>query len=180
MPLQPIRNLVLGAALAACSALASAAIQQHTFPITGSGGETGMGRFTWDDAVISSGALNENTSSLDAELLSINITISGGSVIGGTTSFTRADCSGAVLQYVPSFTTDINFWCNNGTNSLEGVFFYTNALNGEGSTLTFAPGTTAPVVAMAAQPVPTLSQWGMLMLASLMAMGGFVALRRRS
>lgn len=169
-----LRHLVLGAALAACSALASAAIQQHTFSITGNGGETGSGSFTWDDAAISSGALNTDSGTLDAKLLSINITISGGNVNGGTTSFTRANCTGAYLQDVPSFTSDINFWCDNGTNSLSGVDPFTNVMNGEGSILTFSPA-----VAMA-QPVPTLSQWGMLMLTSLMAMGGLLTLRRRS
>ena len=173
-----LRDLVLGTALVACSALASAAIQQHTFSITGNNGETGTGSFTWDDAAISSGTLNADTESLDPKLLSINITISGGNVTGGTSSFTRADCAGAWLQYVPDFTTDINFWCNNGSNSLEGYETYVNILNGEASTLTFSPGTTTQL--SAPQTVPTLSQWGTLVLAALAALTGLATLRRHS
>jgi len=173
------RAVWVGAATLILAGGASAAVRQHTFSISGDNGETGTGSFTWDDAVVANGtALNTDTSSLSANLLTVNITVSGGNVVGGTASFTKATCQGAYLQDTPNFASDINFWCDNGTNSLFGVIFYTNALNQSGttSTLTFTPGAT---VVVSTQPVPTLSEWAMIFTASLMALGTVVVMRRR-
>lgn len=171
----PVCILAAGSLLFA--ATASAAIQQHTFSVSGNNGETGSGSFTWDDSVVPNGsALATNDLSLPAELLTISINISGGNTVGGSTTFTRADCTGAYLRNTPDFTTDINFWCDNGTNSLDGVWYYSNELNGGVSNLTFAPGATAPV---APTSVPTLSEWGMILLSSLLALGTVLTLRRQ-
>jgi hypothetical protein len=120
------------------SSIALATVQEHAFQITGNNGETGTGTFTWDDIVVPDGSqLN-----LSSNVLSIFIKISGGNVVGGTTTFTKTDCVGAELSLTPNFTEDINFWCNNGSNDLRGVDFYSNELNFGASTLTFSPGTT--------------------------------------
>jgi len=174
----PVWILAVGSLLSA--ATASAAIQQHTFSISGNNGETGSGTFTWDDSVVPNGSAlaNGGSLSLPAEVLTISINISGGNTAGGSTTFTRADCTGAYLQNTPDFTLDINFWCNNGTNSLNGVEVYTNELNGGVSILTLTPGTTAPV-AVAPTSIPTLSEWGMILLSSLLALGTIITLRRQ-
>jgi hypothetical protein len=171
----PVCILAAGSLLSA--ATASAAIQQHTFSISGNNGETGSGSFTWDDSVVPNGSAlaNDGSMSIPAEVLTISINLSGGNTVGGSTTFTRADCTGAYLQNTPDFTSDINFWCDNGTNSLVGVDPYLNLLNGGPSTLTFAPGATAPVAPTA---VPTLSEWGMVLLSSLLALGTILTLRR--
>lgn len=172
----PVCILAAGSLLFAASA--SAAIQQHTFSISGNNGETGSGSFTWDDSVVPNGSAlaNDGSMSLPAEVLTISINISGGNTVGGSATFTRADCTGAYLQNTPNFTSDINFWCNNGTNILVGVDPYTNLLNGGPSVLTFTPGATAPVTPTS---VPTLSEWGMILLSSLLALGTIFTLRRK-
>jgi len=153
---------------------ASAAIQQHTFSITGNNGETGTGTFTWDDAVVANG----NALIFGVNVLTVNISVSGGNVVGGATSFALADCTDAILDNTPNFGFDINFWCSNATNSLFGVAPYSNVLNqnGTSSTLTFAPVSTSSAVV---KSVPTLSEWAMILTASLMALGTFVVMRRR-
>jgi hypothetical protein len=173
----PVCILAVGSLMSA--ATASAAIQQHTFSISGSNGETGSGTFTWNDSVVPNGsALANDSASLPAELLTISISISGGNVIGGSTTFTLADCYGAYLQNTPDFTTDINFWCDNGPNRLVGFEPYLNELTSGPTTLTFTPGTTAPVT-VAPTSIPTLSEWGMILLSSLLALGTILTLRRQ-
>ncbi|MBE9538301.1 MAG: IPTL-CTERM sorting domain-containing protein [Proteobacteria bacterium] len=170
----------LFAVLLSASSMAMATIQEHTFSISGDNGETGTGSFTWDDAVVPDGSELAGFD-MPAELLSISITISGGNVVGGSTSFVRGDCTQAVLQLTPNFINDINFWCDNGTNAIEGVETYSNILNSGSdgfSRLTFAPGTTAPAPPPApATPVPTMSEWALITLAMLMA--GIVFIRRK-
>lgn len=125
------------------SSIALAAVQEHAFHITGNNGETGTGTFTWNDDVVPDGSdLNYSASTISSNLLSISIEISGGNVVGGTTTFTKTDCVGAALTQTPDFIYDINFWCDNGFNSLVGVDPYTNNFNSGASVLTFSPGTT--------------------------------------
>lgn len=162
----PVCILAAGSLLFA--ATASAAIQQHTFSISGTGGETGSGSFTWDDSVV----LNGNALPF-SEVLTISINISGGATVGGSTAFTRANCTDAILTNTPDFTTDINFWCDNGTNVLTAIDPYTNALNENSAFLTFTPAPVAPT------SVPTLSEWGMISLSSLLALGTILTLRRK-
>jgi len=153
------------------STTASATIMEQTFTMTGDHGESGTGHFTWDNSVVPDGTpLNDSSSSISPNVLSIDITISGGNIAGGTTHFTKADCSGAYLYVTPDFTNDINFWCDNGSNTLYGVEVYTNELNLGVSTLTFAPGTTAPAVA-----VPLFGPLGSALLAGIF---GFFGLRK--
>jgi hypothetical protein len=140
------------------SSIAMAEIQQHNFSIFGDNGETGAGNFTWDDAVVTGGSRLADYD-LPSELLSVSITLAGGNVIGGSASFDRADCTEAILEFTPDFVTDINFWCDNGTNSLIGVFEYTIDLNNGGSVLTLTPGTT--LAASPPTPVPTMSAYGL-------------------
>ena len=139
------------------SSLTVAAIREHTFSISGDNGETGTGSFTWDDGFVSNGDELEL-----GDLLSLSIGISGGTVIGGSTNFSLSDCDDAILWDTPTFTGDINFWCDNGVNSLFGVAPNTNELNADEfdgtSTLTFAPVSTS-----AAASVPTMSAYGLVM-----------------
>jgi hypothetical protein len=152
MGIRPLQTMLF--ALVFCtSSIAVAAIQQHTFQISGNNGETGSGTFTWDDAVVPNGTALADFS-YPVELLSVSINISGGNVVGGSTNFTRADCTEAVLQNTPTFKQDINFWCDNGSNRLEGVEVFTNQLNGgqngAASTLSFNTPTSVPTMSSSA------------------------------
>lgn len=159
------------------SSLTMAAIQEHTFSISGNNGETGTGSFTWDDATVPNGSTLADFDYPSA-LLSVSITISGGNIVGGSTSFSRADCSEAVLQNTPNFAQDINFWCDNGSNTLEGVEVYTNDLNTGGngavSTLTFSPGSTRAY----ATAVPTMSAYGLALTVLALFISAIWRLRR--
>lgn len=128
-----------GLCLAALTA--SATIQQHTFTIAGNNGETGIGTFTWDDAVVANGSdLSLWDDGLSPNVLSINITVSGGNVVGGSTTFTKANCTRAYLQKTPDFRQKIAFGCDNGTNQLTPLNFFGNYLNVPSSELTYTPG----------------------------------------
>ncbi|MBK6654514.1 IPTL-CTERM sorting domain-containing protein [Zoogloea sp.] len=70
----------------------------------------------------------------------------------------------------PNFSSDLNFWCNNGTTS----FFRLPASYGA-STLTWAPGTTTATTTS----VPTLNEWGMILLSGLMVASTLVMMRRK-
>jgi len=150
-----------------------AAVQQHTFSITGTNGVTGTGSFTWDDTVIPNGTFIEGV----ADLLTVDINLTGGPVVGGSTHFSLADCTFAYLETTPDFSLDINFWCDNGTNDLVGIAPYTNSLNDGQSLLTFTPGTTSPVEA---KSIPTISEWSMIMLTTLIGIGAFFGLRHQT
>jgi hypothetical protein len=102
------------AAVAAISMPALAAIQTHSFTVTGTGGETGGGTLVWDDTVTASGS----PLSL-ANATSISITITGG-VAGAGQSFTKAQCTFLAANSTPTFAADLNFSCNNGTTSFSG------------------------------------------------------------
>ncbi|HRH74945.1 IPTL-CTERM sorting domain-containing protein [Zoogloea sp.] len=155
------------ASVAAISMPALAAIQTHTFTVTGTGGETGGGTLVWDDTVTASG----NTLSL-ANATSISITITGG-VAGAGQSFTKAQCTFLAATSTPNFAVDLNFGCNNGTTSFLGVSPYTATYGA--STLTWAPGTTTATTTS----VPTLNEWGMILLSGLMAASTVVMMRRK-
>ncbi len=159
------------------SSSALAAIQQHTFTITGDNGETGSGTFSWDDTAVPDGTpLNTDTFTLSGNVLAVNITISGGNVVGGSTTFTRADCQGAFLQDTPDFVLDINWWCDNGSNQLFGANFFTNELNGGTSELIFTPGATAPATV---SEVPTLPFWLLSAMAAFLGLSGLRYVQRR-
>ncbi len=155
------------ASVATVSIPALAAIQTHSFTVTGTGGETGSGTLVWDDTVTASGS----PLSL-ANATSISITITGG-VAGGGQSFTKAQCTFLAANPTPNFATDLNFGCNNGTTSFLGFMPYTASYGA--STLTWVPGTTTAT----ATSVPTLNEWGMILLSGLMAASTVVLLRRK-
>lgn len=164
---------LLTPALLIGSVPASAAIRSYTFSISGSGGEHGTGSFTWDDSIVPDGSeLADDQGSLPAELLTVSITISGGNIVGGTTTFNRSDCTGAYLYDTPNFLRDINFWCDNGTNQLYGVEVKENQLNGGQSILRFFSNS-------ASNAIPTLSAWGLIGLSGLFGLGAWIALKRR-
>lgn len=178
--LTPLRRTILASLLLAPALFdapaAIAAIQQHTFTISGNNGETGTGTFTWDDSEVPNGQpISSAGNFVPPELLSLSITISGGNVVGGTTTFTRADCTDAVAENTPDFTVDINFWCDNGTNTLYGDAEYVNDLNEGVSDLTFVPGRTSPVN----RAIPALSIWGLIGLSGLLGIGALGFLKRK-
>lgn len=149
---------IIFALLLSVSSIAMATVQQHTFGISGTNGETGSGTFTWDDAVVS-----DDSFLLPTEVLSASIAISGGTVIGGSTSFVLGDCSGLILALTPDFASAISFVCDNGTNALTPVASSnTSNLNGGTSVLTFTAGSTVPVTAATAS-VPTLPTYGLVL-----------------
>lgn len=158
----------------AMSSLTHAAIQSHSFTLTGSSGETGSGTFTWDDTVSPNGSfirLGTGT------MLTLSFTVTGANVVGGTVTFTEADCTDSVGSLTPDFTSDINFFtCSAGGNTLDGIFPNTASFSGVGSsTITFTSGTTTPVAAPAPTSIPTMPFYGFV----LTALGlGWVARRR--
>lgn len=160
-----------------------AAILTHTFTISGDNGETGSGTFTWDDSAVSNGSAVSSSLADLGNIISLRIEISGGNVIAGPSVFTNADCAGAYLEDSPDFTTDINFNCNNGVNTLSGAADNTNYLNdtvdfGAGlrrpvlgassSTLTFSPGTTASASTTNSFSIPATPWWSLGVIALLM------------
>jgi hypothetical protein len=166
---------------------AHAGVLTHTFSISGDNGETGSGTFVWNDDTVNSETPVSNSLSDIGDVLSLSIEISGGNVIGGSTRFTQADCVGAFLLDSPDFTTDINFFCNNGINTLAGISENTNFLNdtadfGAGlippvlgpasSTLTLSPGQTVPDQSNRAATVPVSPWWSLLGMALLIALFG--------
>jgi hypothetical protein len=170
------RLLVLTVAFTSGSALA--AIQMHSFTVSGDNGETGSGFFTYDDETVLDG---ESIGDLEStgDLLSLELRISGGNVEGGQTVFTLSDCFGAILQDAPDFNLDINFWCDNGPNGLEGVEVFTNVLNDNASVLTFVPGTTSPFTPIQPYtPVPALPMGALAILAGLAGLFGARKLRK--
>jgi len=131
------------------------------------GGETGSGTLVWDDTVTTSG------SSLSlANATSISITITGG-VAGAGQSFTKAQCTFLAANFTPSFGLDLNFGCDNGSTSFSGMSPYTASYGA--STLTWVPGTTTATTTS----VPTLNEWGMILLSGLMAASTVVIMRRK-
>jgi hypothetical protein len=160
MPIRLVGLLILILTLAA-PPLALATIQQHTFSITGSSGETGVGSFTWDDAVVPSGTFIGNMAPpLPSELLSIDITITGGNTPFGTINFTRATCTLASLDSTPDFATGIQFVCGGGSiELLPGLSPFEAILQGPTGpiTLTFSEGSTAPAITPDPDEVITMS-----------------------
>ena len=72
------------AAVAAISMPALAAIQTHSFTVTGTGGETGSGTLDWDDTVTPpGGSLSLANATSISITITITITIIGGLAGGG-------------------------------------------------------------------------------------------------
>ena len=159
------------------SASAHAEILRHDFTGTGSSGETAVGWFTWRPAVIANGETLATCGFGPCDFdktINFEIVISGGTVVGGTTTFRKSDCATAGLSDAPDFVEDINFFgCDNGTNTLAGNAPYQARLNTDGfvdglfsatngtSTITFQPGTTSFVPTV---PVPVDQPWPLALL----------------
>ncbi len=141
-----------------CATSSYAAIQSHTFSVTGDNGESGTGTFTWDDTVVPNGSTLST-----ANMLSLTYTITGGNVSGGSVTYTLADCSFAIAEPTPSFTSDINFECNLPGNVLSAIPTFTASLNG--STLTLSPGTTTPAAPVSTSPnsIPTMPVYALIL-----------------
>ncbi|MCG7897974.1 MAG: hypothetical protein JAY99_12130 [Candidatus Thiodiazotropha lotti] len=129
---------------------------RHRFTLTGSGGETGSGYFTWDDTVVADG----NPLPL-GNLVSGSVTITGGATPGGSQTFLLADWTNVIFINTPNFAGDLNIAGNNGVATLTTLVPYT-ALASDGgawtTTLTFTPGTTimASPIAVPLLDLPTL------------------------
>lgn len=143
MGIKAARKIVFALLLSA-SSMAMATLQQHNFLLSGNNGERGMGHFTWDDAVMPDGG-NLSGVPMPAALLTLSITISGGNVVGGTTTFERSDCTYSILDSTPDFSIDMGFECNNGVNEISLFFVNSASLNKGLSVIDFEPGTTSPV-----------------------------------
>ncbi len=146
---------------------------RHNFTLTGNGGETGSGYFIWDNAVVLDG--NELTI---PNIIESTITITGGATPGGTQVFVLADWLNSSLLDTPNFATDINLIANNGAQTLIAAFNY-NANASWGSLITFVPGATVLAAGpVAAQPIPSLDIFGLIIIALLMALTGAWQLHR--
>lgn len=168
--------LCLAAFTGLAGPLAHAELVAHVFSITGSNGETGSGRFVYDSSAVADGDPVASSLVDTGDIISLSIQLSGGNVVGGTTTFELSDCVGAFLEDSPDFGIDINFWCNNGVNSLSGFEENVNYLNdsadfGAGlvepvlgpssSALTVSAGATRPVRTNA---IPASPYWSLLLL----------------
>lgn len=158
------------------------ALQQHTFTLAGSNGETGSGSFTWDDTVVANGVEVSGSPADFGNAISASFTISGGNVAGGSTTFSQANCNGAIFRVSPDFVVDINFFgCNDGTNSLDGSSPNFAFLNGT-SSITFTPGITSTLGTpspVASTPVPALPIGALvLLILGVAGLGSRVRVRR--
>jgi hypothetical protein len=145
----------------------AAALQQHTFTVTGDNGETGGGTITWDDAVNPAGSVLDETNVERFEL-----SISGGNVAGGSDSFvvvpgTIDDCAIIVADATPDFSASLAVDCRGANNVVVFNGAFTHSLRSIDnptpvSTLTVTPGTTVtlpqtPAPMPVPVPVPVLS-----------------------
>jgi len=180
MGIGELQKVVLGLALCA-SSLALATVQQHTFSVSGTSGETGAGTFTWDDTMHPDGS----TLSV-GDLLSLEISISGGNVLGGSDSFSLPDCTAGVLSNTPDFAIQLNFGCANGSNTFFATPsppqppYISNLVAFAGnSLLSWQPGSTSVVPNPPPQPettptaVPTMATWHLAVLCSLAGLIGW-------
>jgi hypothetical protein len=130
------------------------AIKQHTFTVAGlTTGETGSGTVTWDDTVIVDGS--SITWDPPTNIISISLTITGGGTVGGTTTFTKGDCTSVNMQNFPDFTGDLAFRCDNGVHNLVDLVSHLLIFNGQAMRVT--PGTTVtvtPTNSTVAAPIP--------------------------
>jgi hypothetical protein len=154
------------------SAMANKAITIH---YTDGSGITGTGTLVVPDSLLAPN-VNLNEHSPTNNLLSLSLTLSGLPNSPSTTTFTKAD----VVQWY--FTTDgagniidINFWTHLNTDNyaLAGVNPFTiNIYFG-------SSGVVGTVTGIVDTPgIPTLSAWGILILATLLIIGSGLALRR--
>jgi hypothetical protein len=153
------------ALLLSVSPYALATVQQHTFSISGSNGETGSGSFTWDDATVPDGQVLSD-GLIPAELLSLTISATGGFLFDGSLELDLSDCTGAFLGLTPAFLNDLTFFCDDDGFFLSGNGGFEAGYGSDSvvTTLTFSPGaTTAPAPAPPSAPIPTMSTYGLVL-----------------
>ena len=129
------------------------AVFEHSFTVTGDNGETGSGSFIWDDTTLPSGSFLT-----EGDLISFSLLITGGNVVGGSDSFTRAHCPpfiGVAADSTPDFGSALSFNCDNTTNRIQTTGSYTHELSAAGgapiplSELTMVPGLTTQLPPLA-------------------------------
>lgn len=155
---------------------ASAAVVQTTFSVSGPGGITGSGWFTYDNSVVGDGSpvadCGLGSCTFD-NTIDYQFTITGG-IAGAGVTFTKADCSQYPSLFVaPNFKEDINFFsCDNGGGfSGDGVDPFTFEL-------AVAGGPTVDVTfATSTEKVPTLPLAALGPLAVLLGWVGYRRLR---
>jgi len=150
---------------------AYAGIRKHNFTVSGPGGITGSGYFTYDDTVVANGQPVSDGATDNS--IYYEFTIVGG-IAGSGVTFTKADCAGfPALQYAPDFTYDTNFFnCDNGAGFTgNGVWYYTFALSDGASSVDVTFANTS-------QAVPTLPLGALGLLAGLLGWTGYRRLRR--
>ncbi|MES9850701.1 MAG: hypothetical protein ABW170_02580 [Candidatus Thiodiazotropha sp. L084R] len=159
--------------LLAC-ANANAVEMRQNFTLTGTGGETGSGFFTWDDAVI----LDGNILPL-GNVLSGSLTVTGGATPGGTETYILGDWTVGILNATPDFAIDLNISANNGATSL--AIFNTYETDASwGSRLTLVPGATV-LANPPANPtaIPLLDFPGLIIISLLLALTGLWHVNRQ-
>ncbi|TGD72978.1 hypothetical protein E4634_11875 [Mangrovimicrobium sediminis] len=169
------RNTLLALGLLCAAGPASATILQHNFTLSGPGGITGSGWFTWDDNVVANGD-SVSTGGAD-NTIDYAITLTGG-IAGSGVTFTKADCTpDPYLQFAPDFDFDMNFFgCTNGIYSGTGVQEFTFQFSDSTTNVevVFAPGSTAAAVVEA---VPALPFTALGLLAGLLGWTGYRRLK---
>ncbi|MCG8486596.1 MAG: hypothetical protein MI756_03925 [Chromatiales bacterium] len=148
--------------------------RRHSFTLTGTGGETGSGSFTWDDTVVTDG----NPLPLGS-LISGSLTITGGATPGGTQTFLLADWTNVVFNNTPNFAGDLNIAANNGVATLTILIPYT-ALASDGgpwtTNVTFTPGATTIANPI---PVPLLDRPALIFIVLMIVLTGLWQLNRQ-
>ncbi len=148
--------------------------RRHSFTLTGTGGETGSGSFTWDDSVVTDG----NPLPL-GNLISGSLTVTGGATPGGTQTFLLADWTNVIFNNTPDFAGDLNIAANNGVATLTTLIPYT-ALASDGgawtTTLTFTPGATTRAGPV---PVPVLDRPALVFILLMVVLSGLWQLNRQ-
>jgi hypothetical protein len=148
----------------------NAAIKQRFLQVTGTGGETGSGMFSWDDSVVPDGG-----TLTESDLVALSITISGGA-FATPQSYDLSDCFYLRARPTPTFETQLTFTCNNGEENFIafGADSNQSILGNSGHVLTWTIGQPPPPVV---QPIPSLSVWASLLMVALMVLLGTMRLR---
>lgn len=161
---------------------AYSAVQQVNFTMSDGAGNNATGFITYDDNVVGNGdAIAGGGLCGPAPDNSINyvINISGGSL--GSVTFDKSTCATPpAFCDVPDFQVDVNFFsCTSGGATGSGTAPNTfSVTNGAVSADLVFQTISAPQPATVAS-IPSLSTWGMIFLASLMAFFTMRSMRRQ-
>jgi hypothetical protein len=148
---------------------------RHSFTITGLGGETGSGSFTWDDTVVANG----NPLAL-GNIISGTLTVTGAAVPGGTQTFELADWTNVFFNLTPDFALQLVILADNGVATLIPPTTNYTVVAQDGAawvtTLTFTPGATTIANPT---PVPLLDGPALIFVVLLIALTGAWQIKRR-